>query len=301
VNIAFIGLGNMGAPMARNLLKAGHSLVVYDVVQRNVDALAAQGAVAASSVRHAVGAGELVITMLPSSPHVRSVYLGEDGVLAGVVSGIPLIDSSTIDPHAAREVAQAAAKHGNPMADAPVSGGTGGADAGTLTFMVGAEPALFERIRPVLAHMGKNIVHCGAAGTGQVAKICNNLLLGISMIGVAEAMNLGAALGIDPKVLAGIINTSSGRCWSSDTYNPYPGVLDNVPAARGYSGGFGTDLMLKDLGLATDAAKQARQSVAMGAMAQQLYQLWSAHGAGTQDFSSIINLFKKSSAGSSHD
>ncbi|MGA2190793.1 MAG: 3-hydroxyisobutyrate dehydrogenase [Steroidobacteraceae bacterium] len=301
MNIAFIGLGNMGAPMARNLLKAGHSLVVYDVVQRNVDALAAQGAVAASSVRHAVGAGELVITMLPSSPHVRSVYLGEDGVLAGVVSGIPLIDSSTIDPHAAREVAQAAAKHGNPMADAPVSGGTGGADAGTLTFMVGAEPALFERIRPVLAHMGKNIVHCGAAGTGQVAKICNNLLLGISMIGVAEAMNLGAALGIDPKVLAGIINTSSGRCWSSDTYNPYPGVLDNVPAARGYSGGFGTDLMLKDLGLATDAAKQARQSVAMGAMAQQLYQLWSAHGAGTQDFSSIINLFKKSSAGSSHD
>jgi 3-hydroxyisobutyrate dehydrogenase len=218
-----------------------------------------------------------------------------------VVSGIPLIDSSTIDPHAAREVAHAAAKHGNPMADAPVSGGTGGADAGTLTFMVGAEPALFERIRPVLAHMGKNIVHCGAAGTGQVAKICNNLLLGISMIGVAEAMNLGAALGIDPKVLAGIINTSSGRCWSSDTYNPYPGVLDNVPAARGYSGGFGTDLMLKDLGLATDAAKQARQSVAMGAMAQQLYQLWSAHGAGTQDFSSIINLFKKSSAGSSHD
>jgi 3-hydroxyisobutyrate dehydrogenase len=301
VNIAFIGLGNMGAPMARNLLKAGHSLVVYDVVQRNVDALAAQGAAAASSVRHAVGAGELVITMLPSSPHVRSVYLGEDGVLAGVVSGIPLIDSSTIDPHTAREVAQAAAKHGNPMADAPVSGGTGGADAGTLTFMVGAEPALFERIRPVLAHMGKNIVHCGAAGTGQVAKICNNLLLGISMIGVAEAMNLGAALGIDPKVLAGIINTSSGRCWSSDTYNPYPGVLDNVPAARGYSGGFGTDLMLKDLGLATDAAKQARQSVAMGAMAQQLYQLWSAHGAGTQDFSSIINLFKKSSGGSSHD
>ena len=231
--------------------------------------------------------------MLPSSPHVKSVYLGEDGVLAGVAAGIPLIDSSTIDPHSAREVAAAAQKHGNPMADAPVSGGTRGAEAGTLTFMVGAEPALFERIRPLLANMGKNIVHCGAAGTGQVAKICNNMLLGISMIGLAEAMNLGVALGIDPKVLAGVINTSSGRCWSSETNNPYPGVLENVPAARGYTGGFGTDLMLKDLGLATDAAKQAKQSVAMGGTAQQLYQLWSSQGAGALDFSSIINLLKK--------
>jgi 3-hydroxyisobutyrate dehydrogenase len=221
------------------------------------------------------------------------VYLGEDGVLAGAAHGIPLIDSSTIDPHTAREVAAAAGARGNPMADAPVSGGTGGAEAGTLTFMVGAPAALFDVVKPVLAHMGKNIVHCGDAGTGQVAKICNNMLLGISMIGVAEAMNLGAALGIDPKVLAGIINTSSGRCWSSDTYNPYPGVLDNAPAARGYTGGFGTDLMLKDLGLATDAAKQAKRSVAMGAMAQQLYQLWSSQGAGGLDFSSIINLLKK--------
>lgn len=295
MKIAFIGLGNMGGPMARNLLKAGHALTVFDVVRQNLDALAAAGATAAQSAKHAAAEGELVITMLPSSPHVKGVYLGEDGVLAGVTAGIPLIDSSTIDPHAARDVAAAAAKQGNPMADAPVSGGTGGAEAGTLTFMVGADPALYERIRPILAQMGKNIVHCGAAGTGQVAKICNNMLLGISMIGVAEAMNLGAALGIDPKVLAGIINTSSGRCWSSDTYNPYPGVMDNVPAARGYSGGFGTDLMLKDLGLAADAAKQAKQSVAMGAMAQQLYQLWSSQGAGSQDFSSIINLLKKPS------
>ncbi len=293
MKIAFIGLGNMGGPMARNLLKAGRSLVVFDVVQSNVDALTALGATAAASAKLAAAQSELVITMLPSSPHVRSVYLGEDGVLAGVPKGVPVIDSSTIDPHAAREVAAAAAKHGNPMADAPVSGGTGGAAAGTLTFMVGAEPSLFERIRPVLADMGKNIVHCGDAGTGQVAKICNNMLLGISMIGVAEAMNLGVSLGIDPKVLAGIINTSSGRCWSSDTYNPYPGVMDNVPAARGYTGGFGADLMLKDLGLATDAAKLARQPVAMGAMAQQLYQLLSAQGAGAQDFSAIINLFAK--------
>jgi len=279
--------------MARNLLKAGHSLIVFDVVQRNVDALTAAGATSAASAKLAAARADLVITMLPSSPHVKSVYLGEDGVLVGVPSGVPLIDSSTIDPHTARDVAAAAAKRGNPMADAPVSGGTGGAENGTLTFMVGAEHSLFERIRPILAQMGKNIVHCGDSGTGQVAKICNNLLLGISMIGAAEAMNLGASLGIDPKVLAGIINASSGRCWSSDTYNPYPGVMDDVPAARGYTGGFGTDLMVKDLGLAADAARQAKQPVPMGAMAQQLYQLWSSRGAGGQDFSSIINLLKK--------
>jgi 3-hydroxyisobutyrate dehydrogenase len=292
MKIAFIGLGHMGAPMARNLLKAGHSLVVFDVVARNVEALTAVGAIAAASARQAAAQGELVISMLPSSPHVKSVYLGADGVLAGVVSGTTLIDSSTIDPHTAREVAAAAEKHGNPMADAPVSGGTGGAEAGTLTFMVGGAEDVFERIAPTLRHMGKNIVHCGPAGTGQVAKICNNMLLGISMIGVAEAMNLGATLGIDPKVLAGIINTSSGRCWSSDTYNPYPGVMENVPAARGYTGGFGADLMLKDLGLATDAAKLSKQAVIMGALAQQLYQALSAQGAGALDFSAIINLYK---------
>jgi 3-hydroxyisobutyrate dehydrogenase len=293
MKIAFVGLGHMGAPMAHNLLKAGHALTVFDVVASQTNALVAAGATAARSAGEAASAAELVITMLPSSPHVRSVYLSADGVLAGVVRGTPLIDSSTIDPHTAREVAAAAATQGNPLADAPVSGGTGGAEAGTLTFMVGAEPALFERVRPILAHMGRNIVHCGGSGTGQVAKICNNLLLGISMIGVAEAMNLGAALGIDPKVLAGIINTSSGRCWSSDSYNPYPGVMDNAPAARGYSGGFGTDLMLKDLGLAADAARQAKQPVLLGAAAQQLYQMWSAAGAGALDFSSIINLVKK--------
>jgi 3-hydroxyisobutyrate dehydrogenase len=292
MKIGFVGLGHMGAPMARNLLKAGHALVVYDVVQRNVDALKAAGASAANSAARAADAAELVITMLPSSPHVKTVYLGSDGVLAGVAPGVTLIDSSTIDPHTAREVAVAAAQQGNPMADAPVSGGTGGAEAGTLTFMVGSDGAVFEKIAPILRHMGKNIVHCGDSGTGQVAKICNNLLLGITMIGVAEAMNLGTALGIDAKVLAGIINTSTGRCWSSDTYNPYPGVMENVPAARGYSGGFGADLMLKDLGLAVDAAKQSKQPVVLAALAQQLYQVFSAQGAGGQDFSAIINLYR---------
>ena len=294
MKIAFIGLGHMGAPMARNLVKAGHQLVVYDVAQANVDGLVALGARAQTSARAAAAESELVVTMLPSSPHVRSVYLGEEGVLAGVARGVPLLDSSTIDPHTARDVAAFAAKQGNPMADAPVSGGTGGAEAGTLTFMVGATPELFATVQPVLAKMGKNIVHCGASGNGQVAKICNNMLLAISMIGVAEAMNLGVSLGIDAKVLAGIINTSSGRCWSSDTYNPYPGVMDSVPAARGYTGGFGADLMLKDLGLATDAARQARQPVAMGAMAQQIYQMFSTQGSGGLDFSAIIKLFQKS-------
>jgi 3-hydroxyisobutyrate dehydrogenase len=292
VRIGFIGLGRMGGPMARNLLKAGHTVVVFDVVRRNVEALTAAGAEPAASAKQAAAQAELIITMLPSSPQVKTVYLGEDGVLAGVGRGIPLIDCSTIDPHTAREVASIAATGANAMADAPVSGGTGGAEAGTLTFMVGASSGHFEFIKPILAHMGKNIVHCGDSGTGQIAKICNNMLLGITMIGVAETMNLGAALGIDPKILAGIINTSSGRCWSSDTYNPYPGVMDNVPAARGYTGGFAADLMLKDLGLAADAAKQVHTPVILGATAQQLYQSFSARGAGSLDFSAIINLFK---------
>lgn len=294
MKIAFIGLGHMGDPMAQNLSKAGHQLVVYDVVQAAVDKFKALGHGVASSPKDAATQAELVVTMLPSSPHVKSVYLGDNGVLAGAKPGTLLIDSSTIDPQTAREVAAAAAKQNNPMIDAPVSGGTGGAVAGTLTFMVGGATDDFEKAKPVLAQMGKNIVHCGAAGNGQVAKICNNMLLGISMIGTAEAMNLGVSLGMDAKVLAGIINTSSGRCWSSDTYNPYPGVMENVPAARGYSGGFGGDLMLKDLGLAVDAARAARQSVILGAAAQQVYQMMSSHGDGGKDFSGVIGLYKKS-------
>jgi len=291
VKISFIGLGQMGARMARHLLRADQTLVVYDVLPSNVAALVAAGATAATSVRDAAAQADLVLTMLPSSPQVKAVYLGADGVIAAVQPGTTLVDCSTIDPHSAREVGAAAAARDLAMADAPVSGGTGGAEAGTLTFMVGAPGELFTRIQPILAQMGKNIVHCGASGNGQVAKICNNLLLGISMIGVSEAMNLGVALGIEPSVLAGIINTSSGRCWSSDTYNPYPGVMPQAPAARGYTGGFGTDLMLKDLGLASDAAKQAKQPLPMGALAQQLYQLQSNQGAGALDFSAIINLY----------
>ncbi|MHC8380555.1 3-hydroxyisobutyrate dehydrogenase [Pseudomonas sp. LB3P14] len=297
MHIGFLGLGNMGGPMARNLLKAGHSLTVFDLSSAAVAGLVEAGAQAAASPAALAQANvSVIITMLPAAAHVKGVYLGENGLLANVKADVLLIDSSTIDPMSAREVAAAAAKHGNRMIDAPVSGGTGGAAAGTLTFMVGGSEADFDHAQPILVGMGKNIAHCGASGNGQAAKVANNMLLGISMIGVSEAMSLGVSLGVDAKVMAGIINTSSGRCWSSDTYNPFPGTMDNVPSARGYSGGFGTDLMLKDLGLATEAAKQARQPVLLGAAAQQLYQTFSLQGNGDLDFSAIINLYRKQEA-----
>jgi 3-hydroxyisobutyrate dehydrogenase len=291
MKIGFIGLGNMGAPMVRNLLKAGHAVSVFDLNAKAVDELAAVGASAAASPKAAATAAECVITMLPAAAHVRSVLTAPDGVLAGVAKGVAIIDSSTIDPASVKEFAALAAAQGNAFIDAPVSGGTGGAAAGTLTFMVGGSTAQYEAVKPVLAAMGKNIVHCGDTGTGQVAKICNNLVLGITMAGVAEAMALGDALGIDPKVLAGIMNTSTGRCWSADTYNPYPGVIETAPSSRGYTGGFGTDLMLKDLGLANDAARGARQPVYLGALAQQLYQTMSSRGDGKLDFSVVIKLY----------
>lgn len=292
MHIGFLGLGNMGGPMARNLLKAGHQVTAFDLSKPALAGLVEAGAREAASVGAVAGAGvDVVITMLPAAAHVKAVYLSEDGLLAHLPAGVLLIDSSTIDPLSARDVAKAAAAHGNPMLDAPVSGGTVGAAAGTLTFMVGGAAEDFQRAQPILAAMGKNVVHCGASGNGQVAKVANNMLLGISMIGVAEAMSLGVALGMDAKVLAGIINTSSGRCWASEVNNPFPGVLENAPASRGYSGGFGTDLMLKDLGLASEAARQVRQPVILGALAQQLYQAFSLQGHGGLDFSSIIKLY----------
>jgi len=294
MRIGFIGLGHMGSPMARNLLKQGHTLKAYDVVPELLKKLTGErGVDGATSVQDAARGVELVITMLPSSPHVRSVYLGELGVIAGAAPGTALVDCSTIDPLTAREVAMDARAKGCPMVDAPVSGGVGGAEAGTLTFMVGGEAADFERAKPVLQAMGRNIVHCGGPGNGQVAKICNNLMLAIEMIATAEGMTLATKLGMDPKVFAGIVNTSSGRCWSSDTYNPYPGVLENAPASRGYSGGFGADLMLKDLTLVTDAAKAAKVPVMLGALAQQIYQKHSADGNGAKDFSSVILQYLK--------
>ncbi|MDF7797261.1 3-hydroxyisobutyrate dehydrogenase [Pseudomonas syringae] len=292
MNIAFIGLGNMGAPMARNLIKAGHALQVFDLNKSVLAEFAELGAQVSDSPAQAAQGTELVITMLPAAAHVRSVYLNDDGVLKGISAGVPAVDCSTIDPQTIRDIAAVAAQQGVVLGDAPVSGGTGGAQAGTLTFMVGGSAGHFAVLKPVLEQMGRNIVHCGDVGTGQIAKICNNMLLAISMIGVAESMALGNALGIDTEVLAGIINTSTGRCWSSEAYNPWPGIVETAPASRGYSGGFGAELMLKDLGLATEAARAAHQPVILGAVAQQLYQAMSLRGDGGKDFSAIIEGYR---------
>lgn len=234
--------------------------------------------------------------MLPSSPHVREVYTKADsGILAGLRanSDALLIDSSTIDPQTARDVAKLAASSGAVMIDAPVSGGVGGAEAGTLTFMVGGSESAFARAQPLLAKMGKNIVHCGESGTGQVAKVCNNVVLGMSMAAVAEGMSLGVKLGMDPRKLAGIFNTSSARCWSSEVYNPCPGTMENVPSARGYTGGFGTALMHKDMGLATDAARAAGQYMPLAELTQQLYAEIMKQGNQGKDFSYIYEFINK--------
>jgi len=291
MKIGFIGLGRMGNPMCRNLLKHGHALRVFDRVPELVRPLADAGCEARQSAAQCATEVDVVITMLPSSPHVRSVYCGQDGLFSVVDRRTLLIDASTIDPLTAREVAGIATERGNFMIDAPVSGGVGGAEAGTLTFMVGGDQRALDAATPILQCMGRNIVHCGPAGNGQVAKICNNLMLAIEMIATCEGMTLATKLGMDPKTFAGVVNASSGRCWSSDTYNPYPGVMDSAPAARGYVGGFSSNLMLKDLTLASDAAKAAGQPVVLAAVAQQLYQMHVSGGNGDLDFSSIVKMY----------
>jgi 3-hydroxyisobutyrate dehydrogenase len=291
--IAFIGLGHMGSPMALNLVKAGHELVVFDLVPAAIQTLEKAGARAAKSASAAVKGADVVISMLPASKHVEGLYLGEEGLLGDIAAGTLVLECSTIAPESARKVAEAARQRNVRMIDAPVSGGTGGAAAGTLTFIVGGEAADLEAARPYLEKMGKNIFHAGAAGAGQVAKICNNMLLGILMAGTSEALALGVANGLDPKTLSDIISKSSGRNWATELYNPWPGVMDHAPASKGYAGGFGVDLMLKDLGLAAESALQSRASVPLGELARNLYSLHSAQGNGGQDFSSILNLFKK--------
>jgi 3-hydroxyisobutyrate dehydrogenase len=291
-HIAFIGLGNMGAPMAHNLLRAGYSLSVFDLSAAAVDGLVSAGARGAASAADAVNEADIVISMLPANEHVRELYLGAGRILEAALPQALLIDCSTIAATVAKAVSAAAAQRGFAMLDAPVSGGTGGAAAGTLTFIVGGEAAALERARIVLGAMGKNIFHAGGAGAGQVAKICNNMLLGVLMAGTAEALNLGVAHGLDPKVLSDIMSKSSGRNWALELYNPWPGVMDAAPASRGYSGGFGSTLMLKDLGLAQQAASSAQAPTPLGSLAHQLYQLHQRGGHGQLDFSSIVNLFR---------
>lgn len=291
--IAFIGLGHMGAPMALNLVKAGHDLLVYDLVPDAVQTLAQAGAKSAASAAEAVRNAEVVVTMLPASKHVEGLYLGESGLLEHIPAGTLVMECSTIAPESARKVAKAAKDKGIRMVDAPVSGGTAGAAAGTLTFIVGGDAADLDAARPYLEKMGKNIFHAGQAGAGQVAKICNNMLLGILMAGTSEALALGVANGLDPKVLSDIISKSSGRNWATELYNPWPGIMDHAPASKQYAGGFGVDLMLKDLGLAAEAALHSRASVPLGELARNLYSLHSSQGSGGLDFSSILKLYQK--------
>ncbi|MFO1385032.1 MAG: 3-hydroxyisobutyrate dehydrogenase [Chitinivorax sp.] len=291
-NIAFIGLGNMGGPMALNLLQAGFVLTVFDLSPTALQTAQAAGAKVAATAAEAAAGADIIVSMLPASAHVEDLYLGSGEVLKVVKPGTLIVDCSTIAPQTAKTVYQAAQAAGCAMIDAPVSGGTAGAAAGTLTFIVGGETEALERARPLLEKMGKNIFHAGDHGAGQVAKICNNMLLAIHMIGTAEALNLGTSLGLDAKVLSEIINKSSGRNWSSELYNPFPGVMENVPASRGYSGGFGVDLMLKDLGLAQEAALHAKAATPLGALARNLYHLHSLAGNGRLDFSSILELLQ---------
>ncbi|MFT5120760.1 MAG: 3-hydroxyisobutyrate dehydrogenase [Psychrobacter glaciei] len=286
-NIAFIGLGNMGAPMAENLLKAGYALSVYDLSEDATQRLQQAGASVADSPKDAANNAQVVISMLPAGKHVHSVYLGDSGLLANLPKGTLVIDSSTIAAADARTVAEAASELGIDFLDAPVSGGTGGAIAGSLTFIVGGSADAFAKAEPILAVMGKNIFHAGDHGAGQVAKICNNMLLGILMAGTAEAINLGVKNGLDPKVLSDIMLQSSGRNWTLEVYNPYPQVMENVPSSNGYKGGFMSKLMQKDLNLAMQTAQDTNVETPMGAKATELYEAHTVEN-GDRDFSSIM-------------
>jgi 3-hydroxyisobutyrate dehydrogenase len=291
--IGFIGLGNMGAPMAVNLVKAGHQVTAFDIVGGRTEALAAKGGRAAATAAEAAAAGETVITMLPAGPDVRSVYLGDAGILARARKDALLIDCSTIDVETARAVAADAADAGFDMLDAPVSGGVIGAETAGLTFMVGGNAEAFERGRPLLAAMGRTIVHAGPAGNGQAAKICNNMVLGVSMIAVCEAFSLAERLGLPAQTLFDISAKSSGQCWALTSYCPVPGPVPASPANRDYAPGFTAAMMLKDLRLAQQAAGGSAAATPLGAAAANLYQLFVDEGTDGLDFSAIYRFIRK--------
>ena len=290
--IGFVGLGNMGLPMAQNLIKAGHSVRGFDMFAAQVDKLEVAGGKAATSADAALDGARVLITMLPSGKEAREVYLGEGGLIARAAKDTLLIDCSTIDVESARVIGAAAAGRGLPMLDAPVSGGVGGAQGATLTFMVGGSDEAFAQAKPLLEAMGKTIVHAGGSGNGQAAKICNNMVLGISMIAVSEAFVLAEKLGLDHQKLFDIASKSSGQCWSLTTYCPVPGPVPTSPANRDYQAGFTAAMMLKDLKLAQDAARSSGASTPLGAEASALYNLYVTHGQATKDFSGIINFLR---------
>ncbi|GJD63113.1 3-hydroxyisobutyrate dehydrogenase [Methylobacterium frigidaeris] len=288
--IAFLGLGNMGGPMAANLVAAGHAVTGFDLVPEALDAARTAGIAVASSAEAAVKGAEVVVTMLPAGKHVLAVY---DAVLPHVASGALMIDCSTIDVASARGAHEKAQERGLAGLDAPVSGGVGGAKAATLTFMAGGTPDAFARAEPILAKMGRKVVHCGEAGAGQAAKICNNMILGISMIGVAEAFVLAEKLGLSHQALFDVASTSSGQCWSLTTYCPVPGPVPASPANNDYKPGFAAALMLKDLRLAQEAAAGSGAATPLGAHAEAIYAAFEAAGQGGADFSGIIRHLRE--------
>jgi 3-hydroxyisobutyrate dehydrogenase len=290
--IGFIGLGNMGFPMTQNLIKAGHSVTGFDVEKATLERFGAAGGTTAAAIDATCAGAEVIITMLPTGKEVREVYLGQGGVLASAPDGALLIDCSTIDVESARAVAAAAGVNELAMVDAPVSGGVTGAQAGTLTFMVGGSEQAFERAKPVLGHIGKTIVHAGGSGNGQAAKICNNMILGVSMIVVSEAFLLAERLGLDAQSLFEIASKSSGQCWSLTNYCPVPGPVPDSPANRDYQAGFTAAMMLKDLKLAQTAAKGAGVRAPMAAGAAALYELYVDRGNAGVDFSGIIKMLR---------
>jgi 3-hydroxyisobutyrate dehydrogenase len=290
--IGFIGLGNMGLPMALNLVKAGHQVEGVDLNPAAIKKLKAAGGSNAEFAKVAAARCDVVVTMLPAGKHVREVYLGVGGIVENANPGTLLIDCSTIDVETAREVAAAAEARGLLMIDAPVSGGVGGAAAGTLTFMVGGSTQAFTRAQSILDKMGKTIVHAGGAGNGQAAKICNNMILGISMIAVSEAFVLAEKLGLDHQKLFDISSKSSGQCWSMTTYCPVPGPVPTSPANRDYQPGFTAAMMLKDLRLAQDAAKSAGAKTELGADAERIYSAYASSGEADRDFSGIIRFIR---------
>jgi len=290
--ITFIGLGNMGLPMAQNLIKAGHQVEGVDLNPAALDKLKAAGGTSVETAKTAAARGDVVITMLPAGQQVRDVYLGPNGIIENANAGTLLIDCSTIDVETARAVAAAAEQKGLLMLDAPVSGGVTGAAAGTLTFMCGGSAQAFTRAQSILEKMGKTIVHAGGSGTGQAAKICNNMILGISMIAVSEAFVLAEKLGLDHQKLFDISSKSSGQCWAMTSYCPVPGLVPTSPANRDYQPGFTAAMMLKDLQLAQDAAKAAGARTELGADAAKLYSRYAASGEAGRDFSGIIQMVR---------
>jgi 3-hydroxyisobutyrate dehydrogenase len=291
--IGFIGLGNMGGPMAINLVKAGHEVRVFDLSPDAISTLVEAGATAVNAVEEVCENADFVVSMLPAGKHVKAIYTGENGLVNHLSKNTLVIDCSTIDAESAQFVGKALGEAGIKFVDAPVSGGVAGAAAGTLTFIVGGSTACFELANTILPNMGKNIYHAGDIGAGQVAKICNNMLLSILMAGTSEALQMGIDHGLDPKVLSEIMLNSSGRNWTLELYNPCPDVLENVPSSNGYKPGFMVDLMAKDLGLAQQAAQQTNSATPMGALAKNLYNLMQNQGKGAEDFSAIFKLYSE--------